>query len=106
MNSSAALEKNANRSASSQYPYSRSRPKKFSAEYGSVEKHLRPRTKAKHNVQWTSPPDHGTCKSRKLGCRPQISEYRMLPYFGRMISTAFPLSSNSRLRPDTTSPRP
>ena len=38
--------------------------------------------------------------------RPQISEYRMLAYFGRMISTAFPRSSSSRLRPDTTSPSP
>src|SRR5215470_16227217 len=30
----------------------------------------------------------------------------MLAYFGRMISTAFPLISSSRLRPDTTSPSP
>src|SRR6516225_4115309 len=30
----------------------------------------------------------------------------MLAYFGRMISTAFPLISSSRLRPATTSPSP
>src|SRR6516225_2878196 len=32
--------------------------------------------------------------------------YRMLAYFGRMISTAFPLSSSSRLSPATASPSP
>jgi len=36
----------------------------------------------------------------------QISEYRSPAYFGRMISTAFPRNSSSRLRPDTTSPSP
>jgi hypothetical protein len=30
----------------------------------------------------------------------------MLAYFGKMISTAFPRSSSSRLSPDTTSPSP
>src|SRR5215467_11288838 len=35
-----------------------------------------------------------------------MAEYRKLAYFGRMISTAFPRISSSRLRPDTTSPRP
>ena len=30
----------------------------------------------------------------------------MLAYLGRMISTAFPRSSSSRLRPDTISPSP
>src|SRR6516162_3592572 len=35
-----------------------------------------------------------------------MSEYRMLAYFGRMISTACPRSSSSRLRPETTSPSP
>src|SRR5215831_14826167 len=42
INSSAALEKNANRSASSPYPYRRSRPKKSAAECGSMKKHFRP----------------------------------------------------------------
>src|SRR5271169_6569599 len=35
-----------------------------------------------------------------------MSEYRMLAYFARMISTVFPRISSSRLRPDTTSPSP
>src|SRR5215468_12703245 len=35
-----------------------------------------------------------------------MAEYCKLAYFGRTISTAFPLISSSRLRPDTTSPRP
>src|SRR5690348_6605912 len=35
-----------------------------------------------------------------------MSAYRMLAYFGRMTSTAFPRSSSSRLRPDTMSPSP
>src|SRR5215469_4543290 len=35
-----------------------------------------------------------------------MAEYRKLAYFGRIISTAFPWISSSRLRPDTTSPRP
>src|SRR6516164_7236911 len=35
-----------------------------------------------------------------------MPSYRMLAYFGRMISTAFPLSSSSRLRPATASPSP
>src|SRR5215813_7509983 len=35
-----------------------------------------------------------------------MAECRKPPYFGRMISTAFPPSFSSRLRPDTTSPSP
>src|SRR6266446_8491054 len=35
-----------------------------------------------------------------------MSAYRMLAYFGSMISTAFPRISSSRLSPNTTSPSP
>ena len=63
MNSSAALEKNVNRSASSGYPYSSSRPKKLPAECGSMKKHLRPCTWPNHTVQQTAPPCHGTHRS-------------------------------------------
>src|SRR5215467_9458037 len=71
-----------------------------------MKKHFRPSAWPNHTVQRTAPSYQGTCRSWWLGARPQISEYRRLAYFGRMTSTALPLISSSRLRPDTTSLRP
>ena len=71
-----------------------------------MKKHLRPWTKPNHTEQETPEPYQGTQRFSQILWSPQISSCHMQSYFGRMISTAWPLTSSSRLRPNTTSASP
>src|SRR5512132_1718069 len=71
-----------------------------------MKKHLRPCTKPNQTEHETPEPYQGTQRFSQILCSPQISSYHMQSYFGRMISTAWPRISSSRLSPKTTSASP
>src|SRR5512147_1343306 len=71
-----------------------------------MKKHLRPCTKPNQIEHETPEPYQGTHRFSHTLWRPQISSYHMQSYFGRMISTAWPRTSSSRVKPKTTSASP